>query len=57
MARALVCAADRLAFASGAVLTVGAAYLAGGVALPHGVPLYSSDPGAAGPMRLLPRRQ
>jgi anti-sigma factor RsiW len=37
-----------LAFASGAVLTVGAAYLAGGVALPHGVPLYSSDPGAAG---------
>jgi len=37
-----------LAFASGAVLTVGAAYLAGNMALPHGVPLSSSDPGAAG---------
>ncbi len=37
-----------LAFASGAVLTAGTAYLAGRVPLPHGVPLSSNDPGAAG---------
>ncbi len=37
-----------LAFACGAVLTVGAAYLAGGMALPHAVPVSSSDLGAAG---------